>query len=160
MATSTRRSAMRSSPPIPSVTKTISIPDTVVNNAQTLLNYLWDQSCPFGSLFLWLTAFMALYYLFWLPNQTVSIENGTTIVSKNVNNTLRGWLFLATIVSGIIGYMVIRKGCVNAGPGWSVLWFIVALVITSLVTQVILAAAEKISLPNADKLLQQLNKQS
>ena len=146
---SARRSTARSG-------ATISVPAVVVDKYNQAKSYLWDKTCPFGSFYMWLMVLLGLYYLFFLPTTSVKVSGNTAQVIQ-VTTALRGFLFLATLVSGVVGYYIIKRGCATAGSWWAVLWFLISLFVSGVIITLILAASQKISLPNAASLLQQIN---
>ena len=168
---SRRRSASRSlrsalpsgsltRPPVPKIDPAaISVPGVVVTKANQAFNFLWDKDCPFGSLYIWFIVVLALYYLFWIPELTLNVDVGNNkIVPRKIDKKLRGFLFLGTVVSGIIGYLIIRQGCQSAGPAWAFLWFLVALGLTGIVITLAMMGTNNYSLPQAAEMLNQINK--
>jgi hypothetical protein len=153
-----RKSATFKKTPTPSKKFEVHVPGAVMEKLDKTWNFLWDKSCPFGSLYIWFMVGLGLYYLFWLPDLNLTLSQDGTLDTRKVDKTLRGFLLLSVIISSIVGYYIVRKGCINAGPSWAFLWFLIALVITSVITQLILALAEKVSIPNAYDLLKQINK--
>lgn len=97
--------------------------------------------------------------MFWLPEITLKVdEGGKDIKPVTINKTLRGILFLATIGSGVAGYfLIIKPGCRSVGPIWAFLWFIVAMVMTGVITQFVLMASRQTNLTGAADLLKQVN---
>ena len=137
----------------------LNIPGSVIDTANKIWEFLWNKSCPFGSMYIWIMIGLAFYYMFWLPDLTLNYNQyDGTLVTKKINKTLRGYLVLSVVISTGVGYYIIRKGCVNAGPGWAVLWFFVALIMATIITQIILALTENITIPGAVDLLRQVTK--
>lgn len=158
---SRRTSSIRKTPTlqrVPTVQKTVSIPTSVVDKVQSTVKVLWDQSCPLGAVYLWITVFLAVYYMFWMPETTLSLkQDDGTVSARTVTKTTRGFLVLATLLSGVVGFWIIKRGCISAGTTWSVLWFVVASVLGMVITQLILAASEHITIPDAGRMLRQLS---
>ena len=138
------------------VSLSMDVPDRVTNMGKQVLNKVWDASCPFASLFLWIMIIMSLYYLFIMPDISVKIDQDQ-VKAEKVTRTLRGWLFLVTLTSGIVGFQIIRQGCDKVGIQWSVLWFLAAWILSWFATRVVLASVERITLAQASDLLKQMN---
>jgi hypothetical protein len=150
---STRRS------PIPHKKYSVSVPQSIVSGAKTLLKTLLDEECPLASIFIWLNVYLVIYYLFFLPDFTLHVkEDNQTVVAKKTTKELRGWLVLAVVLSTIAGTWIIKRGCVRAGPWWAIIWFLVALLIRIMITELILASVEHVSLPGGWELLKQVDK--
>lgn len=121
------------------------VPNSVIDITKSIGNYVWDSSCPFGSLYVWLMVFSGIYYLVGLPNNHVYLDKDeTTIRVEKVTRTLRWWLFSSTVIMAVLGYILIRKGCVSAGSGWAGLWFIAAVVLSRIVSAMIMASVENV----------------
>ena len=151
-----RRSAFRTTPSNKGLKVEMTVPPKVTDFFKTVWSKVWDASCPFASLFLWMMVAMALYYLFLMPSVSVKIEDNNVKAVK-VTRTLRGWLFLTTLLGGFIGFNIIRQGCEKAGSQWSVIWFVSAFALTWIITRLVLASVEKISLSDASTLMQKLD---
>lgn len=134
----------------------VKVPSAVTTIVKRITDAIWDPTCPFASLFAWMMGATAIYYMFLLPDISVRME-GDKVKAEKVTKNLRGWLFLATVLSGIVGYQVIHQGCKSAGSQWSVMWFIVAFVLSWFITRLILASVEKTTISNASDILKQLN---
>jgi uncharacterized membrane protein YeiB len=138
----------------------IRVPAVVVTKVENSLSVLWDKNCPFASLYLWICAFLALYYLFWMPDVSVEVDMGNQQVkTRHVDKKLRGLLFMGTIASAFIGHKIIRNGCVAAGSGWSFLWFLVALALIGVVISLFMMASGKYTLAGASDMLRQIDRQ-
>jgi hypothetical protein len=136
----------------------LKIPTAVVDTFDNIVNRIWDKKCPFGSLYLWILFFLSIYYLFFIPEIQLDVhKDGKTIDHKTVDKNLRGYLFLTVVGSGIVGYYIVNKGCSSAGEIWSGLWFLVALAITMVALQLVLAARENVTIPQGVDLLRQIN---
>ena len=143
-------------PSTPAKTITMTVPEPVIDKLNSVWTFIYDKNCPFGSIFMWLMGFLAVFYLFILPDMTLNLKDNGTLVTKKVDRTLRGWLFISVIASALAGHFIIKNGCATAGVGWSFLWFLVALLVTMLLTQLILSFAENISIPNAVDFIKQV----
>jgi hypothetical protein len=140
-------------------TTDLKVPDAVIDTGKQIWTKLWDKDCPFASLYIWIIIVLALYYLFWLPEITLH-TSADTIVGKKVDKNIRGYLLLSLILSGLAGYYIIRQGCKSAGPYWSILWFFVALLITYILTQLILASTLQITVADSSKILNDIQYKS
>jgi hypothetical protein len=137
----------------------IAVPAAVTQKLNYIQSLLWSKDCPFLSLYLWIVLIIGLYYAFWLPEMSLEVDMGNNVIKpRKITQTVRGFLVLGTIVSGAVGYIVIKQGCQTAGPAWSFLWFLVALALTGLVTSIVLLGTEKYTLPQAASLLSAINK--
>ena len=134
----------------------VEVPAPVTDMAKKFWNKIWNSSCPFASLFVWVQVLMAIYYLFLMPDISVKLDQDK-VKAEKVSRSLRGWLFLVSIGCGFLGYMIISQGCDKAGPQWSVLWFIAAVILSWFITRLILASVEKTTLTNASDILKQMN---
>lgn len=148
-------SAKRS--PGKSTTVVLNVPNVITDQVNSVFNFLWDKTCPFGSLYVWIMTYLGLYYLFWLPEINLKLQDGT-LTTRKVDKTLRGWLFLSVLASTVLGYLIIKKGCNNAGPSWAFIWFIIALIVSFAITQIILSLTENVTVPNALELVKAINK--
>jgi len=142
--------------PAAPVQLSVKVPSAVTTIVKRITDLVWDPTCPFASLFAWMMGATAIYYMFLLPDISVRME-GDKVKAEKVTKNLRGWLFLATMISGFVGYQVINQGCKSAGSQWSVMWFIVAFILSWFITRLILASVEKTTISNAADILKQLN---
>lgn len=121
------------------------VPAMVVDSAQKIKSYIWDDSCPFASLYVWIMILISLYYLFSLPKNVVYLDkDDTTIRVEKVTRTLRWWLFTTNLIMTGLGYLIIKRACAGAGSAWSGLWFIAAMVLSRLVSALILSSVENV----------------
>lgn len=122
------------------------IPNYVIDTAKQIGDYVWDKSCPFGSLYVWFMVFSSIYYLVGLPNHYVYLDKDeTTIRVEKVTRPLRWWLFSSAIIVTVLGYFLIRQGCAGAGSIWAGLWFVAALVLSRIVSATIMASVENVA---------------
>lgn len=134
----------------------LQVPAPVTDIAKKFWNKVWNSSCPFASLFVWIQVFMSIYYLFIMPDVTVKL-NQDKVQAETVSRSLRGWLFIVSLGCAFLGYMIISGGCEKAGPQWSILWFFAAIILSWFITRLILASVEKTTLTNASDMLKQMN---
>jgi len=121
------------------------VPNYVIDTGKRLGGYLWDTSCPFGSLYVWMMVLSGLYYLTSLPDNYVYLDkDGQTIRVEKVTRTLRWWLVSSAVIMTGVGYFLIRRGCTNAGSLWAGLWFIAALFLAKVVSAFIMASVETV----------------
>jgi hypothetical protein len=135
---------------------TVAVPKAVTEKATQLWNLIYDKDCPFASIYIWIAVLLCIYYTFFLPSVKLNVSDDS-INGKSVDGKLRVILVVVTLISAVIGRLIIRKGCETAGSGWAVLWFIVAVVVSGVIAMIILAAAENITIPNAGQILKQLS---
>lgn len=127
------------------ITVQTTVPHYVIDSAKRVKNWVWDSTCPFGSLYVWLMVFYSLYYLIGLPQNYVYLDKDeTTIRVEKVTRPLRWWLFSSSIIMAVLGYFLIRQGCANAGSMWAGLWFVAALVLSRVVSAMIMSSVENV----------------
>lgn len=130
-------------------------------NTDMIKKVFYDQDCPLSSFFVWVVIFVAIYFLFWMPDNQVILRTQHTKPFRiiKVSGRLRSVLALSTLLGGVVGYYVVKQGCSDQKGRslWSVLWFFVSLVVLSLISQVCLAFAEKITLSDASTLMKELS---
>lgn len=115
---------------------------------------LWSKECPFASLFVYMMILKTVYYLFLMPEVTVNLKDDKVHAEK-VSQSLRSWLVLATVVSGLIGWFLIKRGCDEARPYMGFVWFLVALVLNMFISRILLASIDRITLAQASEILKQ-----
>ena len=154
-----RYSSIKKSSTLPDtkpVNLSVTVPPAVSSIGKQILDTIWDSSCPFASLFVWIQVLMGIYYLFLMPDINVKIEQDQ-VKAEKVTRSVRGWLFIVSIGCAIFGYMTISQGCEKAGPQWAVLWFLAATIFSWFITRLILASIEKTTLTNASNMLKAMN---
>lgn len=134
----------------------ISVPDSVSSKFKSLKKII--ETCPLAYLYLILTILMTGYYAIFLPDVKLKVKNDNSLDGTTVTGTMRAILVICTLVTGAIGFWLIKRGCAQVGSGgWSILWFLVAGVFSSIVTQIVFAAAEKTTIANGSSILRQLS---
>lgn len=140
----------------------VEVPGELVDRVKTVtnqLNFLWDPVCPFRSLYIWLMIFMVIYYTAWVPDTFYEIhDDKKSLKETNVTSRDRVYLVLSVLIGGWVGSRIIQEGCNRVGPLWAILWFLVALMIPTFLSQIALAFVEKKTLPSALVLLDAINK--
>lgn len=122
-------------------------------------NILYNAKCPIASFYVWIVIFMMIYFVAWMPEQTLEVDkNSKNVKVIKVDGKLRSVLVLSVIAGGIIGYYIVNQGCKSLGERslWSIVWFLVALTVMGLVLQIGLAYAERIQLSTAGDVLRYL----
>ena len=134
----------------------VDVPPTVVKTGRDLWARVWNDDCPFASLFLWITSILGLYYLFIMPELDVQMQKDK-VEATRVSHSLRAWLFVTMVFCGLVGYNIIQQGCTKAGPAWSLLWFVAASLLTWFITRLVLASVQRVTLSQASDILKQMD---
>ena len=134
----------------------LTVPPAVSTMGKQILDKIWNSSCPFASLFVWIQVLLGIYYLFLMPDVNVKIDQDQ-IKAEKVTRSVRGWLFVISIGCAFFGYMIISQGCDKAGPQWAIIWFLAAIIFSWFITRLILASVEKTTLTNASNMLKSMN---